>query len=169
MQWPNVTQVLSDTPFAVVDAVATRLYAPERQTRDLDVVILADNAAITRKKLQEAGWTQTSQLSIGGSSWLSPNNEEMDVLEGQETWWAEAIKDAQENRDGQGLPILPLPYLVLMKFQSGRSIDIADISRMLGLATNEALNEIRKVFSQYETEGLEDLESLIQLGKLEMQ
>lgn len=169
MQWPNATRILQGTPFAVVGAVATRMYAPERHTHDLDVVILAENAAVARQKLSEAGWTQTSRLSIGGSSWRSPGGEEMDVLEGREEWWPDAIRGAQQNRDAQDLPIIPMPYLVLMKFQSGRAIDIADISRILGQADEDNLNETRKLFSRYEVDGMDDLESLIQLGKLEMQ
>lgn len=169
MQWPNVTKILQDTPFAVVGAVATRMYASERQTHDLDVVILAENAEIAQQKLSEAGWTQTSQLSIGRTSWRSASGEEIDVLEGREEWWPMGIRKAQENRDAQGLPILSMPYLVLMKFQSGRAIDIGDISRMLGQADEDNLDETRKLFSQYEIDGMDDLESLIQLGKLEMQ
>ena len=169
MQWPNVMRILQDTPFAVVGAVATRMYAPERHTRDLNVVILAESAAVARQKLSQAGWTQTAQLSIGGSSWRSPNGEKIGVLEGREEWWPDAIRGAQQNRDAQNLPIIPMPYLVLMKFQSGRAIDIADISRMLGQADEDNLNETRKLFSQYEVDGMDDLESLIQLGKLEMQ
>ena len=33
-----------------------------------------------------------------------------------------------------GLPIIDLPYLVLMKLSASRTQDLADISRMLGLA-----------------------------------
>jgi hypothetical protein len=169
MQWPDVISVLQDTPFAVVGAVATRMYAPERHTRDLDITILPDNAKVAREKFRKAGWTQTAQLSIGGSSWRSPDGDEVDILEGREEWWPEAIAAAQENRDAQGLPILPLPYLALMKFQSGRSIDIGDITRMLGQADAVALNETRILFSKFDAEGMDDLESLITLGRMEMQ
>lgn len=169
MQWPDVKHVLQDLPFAVVGAVATRLYAPERHTRNLHITILPANAEAARKKFHDAGWIQTASLSIGGSSWRSPDDGEVDVLEGGESWWPKAINDAQQNCDAQGLPILPLPYLVLMKFQSGRSIDIGDITRMLGQADDVALDAIRTLFSEYETEGMEDLESLILLGRMEMQ
>jgi hypothetical protein len=169
MQWPDVISVLQDTPFAVVGAVATRLYAPERHTRDLDITILPVDAKAAKEKFHKAGWVQTAQLSIGGSSWRSPDGRAVDVLEGREGWWQEAIEGAQGNRDAQGLPILPLPYLVLMKFQSGRAIDIADLTRMLGQADEDALDVTRTLFSQYEAAGMDDLESLIQLGRMEIQ
>ncbi len=55
-----------------------------------------------------------------------------------------------------------------MKFQAGRVNDIADITRMLGQAGEPGLNAVRALFRQYESEGLEDLESLVVLGRLEL-
>ena len=121
MQWPDLTSVLNDTPFAVVGAVATRLYAPERSTRDLDIAVSFDNSNAVREKMRQAGWHLSGELTIGGSSWRSAAGEEVDILEVHEVWWTQAIAQAQTNRDAQGLPILPLPYLALMKFQSSRA------------------------------------------------
>lgn len=169
MQWPDMSEIFGDLPWAVVGAVATRLYMPERMTRDLDVAVATDDASRVRFQLQLAGWTPNGELSIGGSSWKSSDGVEVDVLEGRAAWWPDALREAQTNRDTQGLPILPLPYLVLMKFQAGRVNDIADITRMLGQAGEPQLAATRRLFEQYETDGLEDLESLIILGRLEMQ
>ena len=38
MIWPDLSEIFDDLLWAVVGAVATRLYMPERMTRDLDVV-----------------------------------------------------------------------------------------------------------------------------------
>ena len=65
--------------------------------------------------------------------------------------------------------MLPLPYLVIMKFQAGRVQDLADITRMLGLASEEALSATRRLFAQYSPSDLEDLESFILLGRMEIQ
>jgi hypothetical protein len=65
------------------------------------------------------------------------------------------------------LPILPLRFLALMKFQSGRVQDIADITRMLGQADPSVLDAVRALFKQFAPADLSDLESLITLGKLE--
>ncbi|MDD1417021.1 hypothetical protein MEN41_21160 [Dolichospermum sp. ST_con] len=54
-----------------------------------------------------------------------------------------------------------------MKIIAGRSQDLADISRMLGGAKDGQLEQVKKVINQYLPNALEDLESLIILGKLE--
>lgn len=69
--------------------------------------------------------------------------------------------------DPQGLPVLSLPYLVLMKVLSSRTQDLADVSRMLGLATESERQATRQVFEKWWPDALEDLESLIVLGELE--
>lgn len=67
------------------------------------------------------------------------------------------------------LPVLGLPYLVLMKLTAMRSQDWADVSRMLGLATEADLEEVRDVVRRYSPEDVEDLEALIMLGQREVQ
>ena len=120
-------------------------------------------------QIDASGVHLQGELSIGGSSWVSPKGVTIDVLEGHEEWWPEALQAAQDNRDAQGLPILPLPYLALMKFQAGRLQDLADVSRMLGQASEESLAEVRALFAHYvSAEDLQDLESLITLGKMEL-
>jgi hypothetical protein len=56
-----------------------------------------------------------------------------------------------------------------MKLQASRAQDIADLSRMLGGADEELLGQFRAVVKTYMDDALEDLESLITLGKLEYQ
>jgi hypothetical protein len=56
-----------------------------------------------------------------------------------------------------------------MKLIAGRSQDLADISRMLGGATNIQLLAVKKIIIQYLPNAIEDLESLVILGKLERQ
>ena len=169
MMWPDLTSILSPIQWAVVGAVATRLYMPERMTQDLDIVIRTVDSSQVRQKLTEAGFIYQGELSIGGSSWTTPNGESIDILEGADIWWTEAIADAQANRDGQGLPIIPLPYLVLIKLRVGRVQDIADVARMLGQAGEATLDAVRMLFTQHAPEDMQDLESLIELGRLELQ
>ncbi|MBW4697466.1 MAG: hypothetical protein KME03_06135 [Aphanocapsa lilacina HA4352-LM1] len=56
-----------------------------------------------------------------------------------------------------------------MKSISSRGVDIGDLSQMLGLADDQALDQIRTVVSTYLADAAEDLESLIVLGKLEFE
>ncbi len=51
---------------------------------------------------------------------------------------------------------------------ASRTQDLADVSRMLGLADETQLIQIRAIIKQYLSNAEEDLESLILLGKLEI-
>jgi hypothetical protein len=167
MEWTNLNGVLAPIRYAVVGGVATRLYMPERFTQDLDVVILANDAAQAHEKLTDASFTKVGVLSlVQGTIWRAPNTQEIDVIEGKESWWTDAIIEAQDNRDQQKLPILPLPYLILMKYLAGRAQDLADIERMIGQASEADLNRTRALFKAHAPNDLEDLESMIALGKL---
>ena len=167
--WPDLTQVLAPISWAVVGAAATRLYMPERATLDLDIAVREEDGPEIRRRLAGAGFRYQGELNIGGSSWQDPGGVSVDVLERSDRWFPQALAQAQGNRDDQGLPVLPLRYLVLMKFQAGRAQDIADVSRMLGQATDPTLDEIRALFAELLPGEMEDLESLIYLGKLELE
>lgn len=169
LQWPNLTTVLAPVPWAVIGAAATRLYMPERMTRDLDIAICLEDVEAAHRQLRNAGYTLLGTLSIGGTRWHSPEGTPVDVIEGSDPWWPAALAEAQTNRDAQELPVLPLPYLVLMKFNASRTIDLGDITRMLGLADADSLAQVRNAFRLYAPDDMDDLESLIMLGKLEME
>ncbi len=136
----------------------------------MDIVVAVADAPEAYSRLQAAGFEREGRLSIGGASWRSPGGQRIDVIEGREDWWPEAIAAAQGNRDMAGLPILPLPWLALTKFQAGRAQDIADVARMLGQADDAALAAVRVLLRRHmNDDDLQDLESLIVIGKLEMQ
>ncbi|MDZ4198172.1 MAG: hypothetical protein U1E27_02700 [Kiritimatiellia bacterium] len=82
-----------------------------------------------------------------------------------EPWTEEAVRHSVRGPDG--LPYIQLSFLVLMKLTSGRVQDLADISRMLGCATAETLDPVVASVEQYRPQDLEDVKSLIRLGKLE--
>ncbi len=176
MEWTDLTPIHPPIPWALVGAAAARMYMPERATLDMDIAIQAKDAAAARHKLSAAQFRYQSDLStkhpaflcgIGGSAWRMPDGKMLDMIEGHEPWWIDALNQAQTNRDTHRLPVLPLHYLVLIKFQAGRVQDIADVTRMLGLASEAALNEVRELFQQHAPTDVNDLESLIALGKLE--
>ncbi|MEW6102537.1 MAG: hypothetical protein AB1630_01765 [bacterium] len=165
-KWCDLSDVLS-IPWAVVGAVGSRLYMPERATQDLDIAILARDREIVREQLKSNGFKYQGELTISGSSWLSYKGESIDVIELDESY-EDAVSLAQNNRDLQGLPIMPLEYLILLKYKSGRVQDIADISRMLGQAGDEKINDVRELFKALLPQEIKDLESLLELGKLEL-
>lgn len=162
----NLKLILKQAPFVVVGGVATRLYMPERMTLDLDILIKAQDSFLIYEDLQQANGEKIGNLSIGGSQWKLPDNTLLDVLEGEDNWVEKAI--AYPNLATDGLPIIALPYLVLMKLSASRTQDLADISRMLALAENAQLEEVKEIIKTYLPTAQEDLESLIMLGKLEI-
>ena len=61
----------------------------------------------------------------------------LDVLESAENWAAKAIR--QPMPGPEGLPVISLPYLILMKLRASRGIDIGDLTRILGAAGEDNL------------------------------
>ena len=162
----DLNSILKQAPFVVVGGIATRMYMPERMTLDLDILIKAEDSPLIYQDLENARAKKIGDLSIAGSQWQLADKTSLDVLEGEDYWVEEAL--SQPNYAPDGLPIISLPYLILMKLSASRTQDLADVSRMLGLAKIEELNHIREVIKNYLPTAQEDLESLIMLGKLEM-
>ncbi len=158
---PDLETILSGLPWAVAGAVATRLYMPERATVDIDVVVPFPMIEQARSRLVDAGFRHLGALT------RSPEGNVVDLIKGHESWWPQAISEAAGNRNEEGWPVLTLPYLGLMKLLAGRVQDLADVTRMLGGAGDEALARVREVISGLASDLLEDVESLIALGKLE--
>lgn len=161
----NLNDIIKQAAFVIVGGVATRLYMPERMTLDLDILVRVNDAQLVYADLTKANGQKIGDLSIAGSQWRLDDGTSLDVLEFEGDWVVEAINSPNYAPDG--LPVVDLPYLVLMKLIAGRSQDIADISRMLGIAEDWQLQRVRMVIAQYLPSALEDLESLAVLGKLE--
>jgi hypothetical protein len=156
------------TPFVIVGAVATWLYMPQRATNDLDILVVAEDAPRLYDELARAGCTRLTPLSVGGWTWRLPDGSTLDVLESSEPWARTAVQTP--NRSPTGEPVIRLPYLVLLKLQASRTLDLGDVSRMLGAADEPTLDEVRAVVRDHlGEENLEDLESLIALGRLEFE
>jgi hypothetical protein len=165
--WPDLTPTLTGIPWAVVGAVATRAYMPERTTQDLDILVKSSDQEAVRVRLRSAGFCPVQTLAIGGMTWRSPEGALVDVIESRAAWVLEALQLLRQDR--QGLPVLDLPYLVLMKVEAGRAQDLADAARMLGSASEACCQTTREIVRRWLPEALDDLESLITLGRLEMQ
>jgi hypothetical protein len=161
----DLRAIIKEKPFVIVGGVATRLYMPERATLDLDILILASDAGSIHRELIQGDCIRLGDLTIPGSQWQLSDGTSLDVLESDEDWAEEALM--HPNYAPDGLPVISLPYLILMKLRASRTQDLADISRMLGGASDETLQEVRQVIGGWFREALEDLESLIVLGKLE--
>ena len=157
----------SPTPFAVCGGMAVNYYAHPRQTDDLDIVVLIQDMETWDAFFRDNEWIRKGPLSIGG--WTYTNGElEIDVLTSDADWAARAITEAQDEFH-DGLPIMPLVWLVWMKLDAGRTGDQTDVSHMLGRVTVEEFQGILMTLSPWlSIEDREDLESLYQLGRWEL-
>jgi len=163
--WPDLRLLLQGIDWAIIGDVATCAYMPERMTKDLDILVHQNNKDAVLAKLQQAGYQIIERLAIPGYSLRSPEGVEVDVLFGNDAWLKDALN--QPVHDPTGYPVIGLPYLILLKMDAQRAQDWADVSRVLGLATETELDSVRKVVAQYTPEDSEDLESLIFIGRQE--
>jgi len=163
----DLRQVIRKTRFLLVGGLATRYYMPERTTLDTAILVLAGDQEAVEQELTAAGCQKLGLLAIGGSTWTLPDGTTLDVVISDAPWAQEAIERPLQTTDG--IPVIALPYLVLMKLVAGRSQDIADITRMLGGADESALAEVRAAVARHNPEAGNDVESMIVLGRLEYQ
>ncbi len=166
MMEQSLHQTLAGLSYVLVGGLATQYYMPARYTIDADILVLATEQEQTENRLLQHGYQRQGALSIGDSTWLSPAGLVVDLLT-QESSWAEVALRNPNWIDG--IPVIGLPYLVLMKLLAGRMQDLADITRMLGAADETVLKTVRVVIQTYESTALADIESMIMLGKLENQ
>jgi hypothetical protein len=161
----DIASILGDLPYVVVGGVATRAYMAERMTLDIDILVHSKNWPAIEVALEAADGENTGALSIGGFSFQF-GADVLDVLVSDAPWVQSAITSPNFQNN---LPIIALEYLVLLKLKASRSIDLGDLSRMLGQANDLALTKVRETVRNYLPEASEDLESLIILGKLELE
>lgn len=164
--WPDLRDLLTGLRWAVVGAAATRAYMPERMTRDFDVLLHFEDGDEALAQLQSSGFQLASERSVPGFTLQAPDGTMINLLLIPFAWIDDAFQ--RQRRDAAGFPILDLTYLVLMKLETSRAQDLADLSKMLGLAAAEELDRTRECVARYLPEASEDLESMIYLGRLEM-
>lgn len=162
---PDLQAIFKKTAYLVVEGFATRLYMRERMTFDTDVLVLVQDEKTCELELIEAGCRKLASLSIGGTTWELPDGTELDVIVSDEPWAQVAVREPVY--DEAGLPTIRLPYLALMKLFAGRVQDIADITRMLGGADEGSLLQVRAAVAEYAPDAVEDVESMIRLGRME--
>lgn len=162
---PDFAKHLGSVRFVLVGGIATRLYMPERMTLDVDVLIRPGELDDAERQLRESGCARVGPLTVGGSTWRLPEGSVLDVLALDEPWVEKAL--AHTVRGPEGLPCITLPFLVVMKLASGRVQDLADITRMLGQADGRVLEKVRAIVEEHRPGDMEDLESMIRLGRLE--
>ena len=154
-----------DLRYVIVGGIASAQYQPTRFTEVIDLMVLAEASATAEKALRRAGWTQLGVISFGGSSWQSPQGELIDLLHApSETWVSAAL--ATPIKTPEGLRIIDLPYLLILKLSATRAVDISDIVGMLQHASDAEKQRIRHVIQTYRSDLLEDFEQFRAIAQL---
>ncbi|MBI4614328.1 MAG: hypothetical protein HY720_12010 [Planctomycetes bacterium] len=179
-RWKRIGEVFEGIgrPWATMGAVACRLYKPERTTKDIDILIRARDRASIEESLARSGFTKSRDLAFvnqptwSGTAWTSGRGKrKLDVLSIQARWVDRALALAEENRDREGLRVLPFGYLVLTKIESMRGRDVADLTELLGVAIRlghtEALERSRALVRRHLPDREEEFDQLLQLGEWE--
>ncbi len=147
--------------------MALRAYMPERMTLDINILVHERDSTAVQQALLTTGYMVIAQLSIGGFTMSPPVASQIpiDVLTRADPW-LDRVLDAP-TYDQAGYPVLARPYLLLLKLQAGRSQDLADIQRLLGMTPHHQRPPIRDLVAQYSPEFLEDYDTLLTLADLE--
>jgi len=154
-------------PYALIGGQATKFYMPERTTLDWDVLVHASDVDQAREEVITAGAIALRPLTIPGFTCRLPDAVTLDVISEDADWVSMALAEAKDANSGDHDPVLALKWLVLLKLQAGRVQDLADISRMMGCASDQDIEATQTVVSQWLEDASEDLASLIHLGKME--
>lgn len=162
---PDLRSIFGDVPYLVVGGLATRLFMQERMTLDVDILVDPEQLSEVESALRAKGGRRTGPLACGGSHWDVPGIGPCDVLALDVPWLAEAL--ARPVSGPGGLPYIALPFLVLMKLASGRVQDLADITRMLGAAADDAMEDVRAAVNRHRPADRADIESMAGMGRLE--
>src|SRR5579859_2596379 len=170
--WEDADRALEGIPHAVVGGVASNAYMAPRFTVDLDLAVAAEHLEEAERRLAAAGWVRQGDLDLNadpqltGGAWLRREDETLDLLSLHHRWAEAALTGATGNRPDR-LPILPLPYLVLLKLSASRAPDVADLSRMLGRAGEAEYRAVEAAVQRFRPGDLEDVVQLRDLGLLE--
>jgi len=126
----RVGRILRDAgiPFAVIGGFAVIEHGYERFTKDVDILVSVRDLRRAMDALRAAGF-RGSRTTIGAKMHDEQTNVDVDVLgtafEGDER----AL--ARSSGARRLLPVIPVAHLILMKLESGRSQDHADIVELL--------------------------------------
>ncbi len=180
-EWARIGSILNAVgrPWATMGAIATRPYRPERTTLDFDVLIRPEELTAFEEGMLRAGFRRDRDLVFphqprwGGSSWnRSADEMDVDLIAIDLPWVEDAIHEAGSALDAEGLPILPLRYLVLTKIEWMRGKDVTDLAEVLGVAVRrgdeDSLERTRRLLRRYLPHLEEDYDQLLQLGEWEI-
>jgi hypothetical protein len=159
----------------LVGAHAAAVYAPERHTDDIEILVLPDDFKEAEDRLVACGWAKQNELlfsntnlGLYGSAWFLQSRPGIDLISSDQSWAYEAFAQRPIlNRWKQR--VIPLPYLILMKVDSARNLDQADLSRMLGRLEPSAVEEIVAIVARHhpDVQIAEEIRQYAEIGRWE--
>jgi hypothetical protein len=169
------TLLPDDLLYAIIGGIATTFYMPARNTQDLDLLILADDAERLEQALIGQGWIQlenihihSDDVEIMGGAWRSAEGELLDLLYTPNLAWARtALHPKNTMTAPDGLRVIALPYLILLKLLARRNRDILDIEELLQYCDEQKIAEIRAVIAKAMPALAEDLDQHIAIAQMD--
>ena len=110
----NPELLFGDVPALVAGSVATRAYAPDRQTKDVDFLVDHDRFAEARTQLRPQGWEKKLDLAFPNASLglhgeaREKDGQMIDVMSTDQALRREAFRTPVY--DQTGLRVIPLAY-----------------------------------------------------------
>jgi hypothetical protein len=133
----RVARILRDAkvPFAVAGGFAVIEHGYERFTKDVDLLVRADDLIRAMDTLRAAGFR--GQRTPIGARMRDERTAVIVDLVGT-AFDADERALARSRRARQRLPVIPMEHLILMKLEAGRSQDDADIIALLKRGASSA-------------------------------
>ena len=125
----------ADIPFAVVGGFAVIEHGYERFTKDVDLLVYAADRFRAMQALRAAGFAGT-RTPIGARLRDERTGVAVDLLGTAFAGDEHAL--ARAGRGRRYLPVVPVEHLILMKLETGRIKDDADIVELLKVGVSPA-------------------------------
>lgn len=78
-EWPDLREILVGFDWVIIGGVATRAYMVERMTKDLDILVRADDGEQVIRQLMQHGYRKVSELAVPGHLMSSPDGVDVDL------------------------------------------------------------------------------------------
>jgi hypothetical protein len=169
-----VMPICEGVPYMLVGAHGAAIYAPERATQRIDIVVPHGKVARVTDLLLADGWNtiadpdfRGSTLGLFGFAFSRNGFQDINVLSSYARWLESAF-EAPEIVNSFSRRVMPLPYLVLMMTDSARALDQADLFRMLGRLGKTEVDEVLDVVERiYGKDFSHDIRQYAEIGSWE--
>jgi hypothetical protein len=114
-------------------------------------------------------FSRIAKLGLFGSAWSHGEyGQELDLIASLDAW-ADAAFETPPAYDRSGRRVIPLAFFVLMKLDSARGIDQADLNRVLGRLSSEDVKAIIPIVEKHYDDPVasDDIRQLAEIGRWE--